>query len=30
MTHLFRLNAGPASHRKRILVLMALTFLALC
>lgn len=30
MSTLFRLNAGPKSHRKRILVLMGLTFLALC
>lgn len=30
MTHFFSLNAGPNSKRKRILVLMALMFLALC
>ncbi|MBB6429067.1 hypothetical protein HNQ40_000873 [Algisphaera agarilytica] len=30
MNSLLALNAGPKSHRKRILVLMALTFIALC
>lgn len=30
MTTLFRLNAGPNSKRKRVLVLMGLAFLALC
>ena len=30
MTRLFALNVGPRSHRKRILILMALMFLALC
>lgn len=30
MKHLFALNAGPNSKRKRILVLTALMFLALC
>lgn len=30
MTTLFALNAGPRSQRKRILVLLGLTFLALC
>lgn len=30
MLQLFALNVGPNSNRKRILVLMGLTFLALC
>ena len=30
MSLIFALNAGPNSKRKRILVLMSLTFLALC
>lgn len=30
MNALLTLNAGPKSHRKRILILMALTFIALC
>ena len=30
MNSLLALNAGPISHRKRILILMALTFIALC
>lgn len=30
MNALLNLNAGPKSHRKRILILMALTFIALC
>lgn len=30
MNAIFALNAGPNSKRKRILVLMGLTFLALC
>ena len=30
MNHFFALNPGPRSIRKRVLVLMGLTFLALC
>ncbi len=30
MSQLFSLNVGPRSHRKRILILMGLMFLALC
>jgi len=30
MTAFLKLNAGPNSKRKRIIVLMGLTFLALC